>query len=122
MAYDTYLAERIRQVFSDQRCTVHEKKMMGGLCFMLNDKMCCGIHFSKKKETDLLMVRIGEEIAQKVSSREGCLPMDFTGRPMKGYIFVEPSGYDLDEDLNFWIDLCIAFNPMAKASKKRKKT
>ena len=47
------------------------------------------------------MVRISEEIAQKVSSREGCLPMDFTGRPMKGYIFVEPSGYDLDEDLNF---------------------
>ena len=120
MAYDTYLAERIRQIFSDQRCTVHEKKMMGGLCFMLNDKMCCGIHFSKKKETDLLMVRIGEEIAQKVSSREGCLPMDFTGRPMKGYIFVEPSGYDLDEDLNFWIDLCIAFNPLAKASKKSK--
>jgi hypothetical protein len=67
------------------------------------------------------MVRIGEEIAQKVSSREGCLPMDFTGRPMKGYIFVEPSGYDLEEDLSFWIDLCIAFNPMAKASKKRKK-
>jgi len=64
------------------------------------------------------MVRIGEEIAQKVSSREGCLPMDFTRRPMKGYIFVEPSGYYLDEDLNFWIDLCIAFNPMAKASKK----
>ena len=64
------------------------------------------------------MVRIGEEIVQKVSSREGCLPMDFTGRPMKGYIFVEPSGYYLDEDLNFWIDLCIAFNPMAKASKK----
>ncbi len=49
MAYDTYLAERIRQIFSDQRCTVHEKKMMGGLCFMLNDKMCCGIHFRKKK-------------------------------------------------------------------------
>lgn len=64
------------------------------------------------------MVRISEEIAQKVSSREGCLPIDFTGCPMKGYIFVEPSGYDLDEDLNFWVDLCVAFNPMAKASKK----
>lgn len=57
--------------------------------------------FQQKKETDLLMVRISEEIAQKVSSREGCLPIDFTGCPMKGYIFVEPSGYDLDEDLNF---------------------
>ncbi len=66
------------------------------------------------------MVRIGEEIAKKVSSREGCLPIDFTGRPMKVYIFVEPSEYDLDEDLNFWINLCTAYNPMAKASKKRK--
>ena len=47
--------------------------------------------------------------------------MNFTGRPMKGYIFVEPSGYDLNEDLNFWIDLCSVFNPKAKASKKRKK-
>ena len=74
--------------------------------------------FQQKKETDLLMVRIGEEIVPKVSSREGCLPMDFTRRPMKGYIFVEPSGYYLDEDLNFWIVLCAAFNPMAKASKK----
>ena len=70
---------------------------------------------------DLLMVRIGEEMAQEVSSREGCLPMDFTGRPMKGYIFVELGGYDLDEDLNFWIDLCSTFNAMAKVSKKRKK-
>ena len=77
--------------------------------------------FQQKIAIDLLMVRIGEEMAQEVSSREGCLPTDFTGRPMKGYIFVEPSGYDLDEDLNFWIDLCVAFNPMAKASKKRKK-
>ena len=46
--------------------------------------------------------------------------MNFTGRPMKGYIFVEPNGYDLDQDLEFWIDLCIAFNPLAKASKKSK--
>jgi len=67
------------------------------------------------------MVRIGEEMTQEVSSREGCLPIDFTGRPMKGYIFVEPSVFDLDKDLNFWIDLCNDFNPMAKASKKRKK-
>ena len=77
--------------------------------------------FQQKIAIDLLMVRIGEEMAQEVSSREGCLPMDFTGRPMKGYIFVDPSGLDLDEDLNFWIDLCVGFNQMAKASKKRKK-
>ena len=59
-------------------------------------------------------------MAEKVSSRKGCLPMNFTDRPMKGYIFVEPNGYDLDQDLEFRIDLCIAFNPLAKASNKSK--
>ena len=76
--------------------------------------------FQQKKAIDLLMVRIGEEMAQEVSSREGCLPMDFTGRPMKGYIFVEPNGYDLDEDLNFWIDLCIALIQWLKPVKNVK--
>ena len=67
------------------------------------------------------MVRIGEEMTQEVSSREGCLLMNFVGRQIKGYIFVEPSSYDLNEDLNFWIDLWSVFNPKAKASKKHKK-
>ena len=47
--------------------------------------------------------------------------MDFTGRPMKGYVFIDPEGYDLEEDLLFWLDHCIAFNPKAKAAIKRKK-
>jgi len=47
--------------------------------------------------------------------------MDFNGRPMKGYVFIDPEGFDLDEDLLFWLNHCIDFNPMAKAAKKRKK-
>jgi len=73
---------------------------------------------SVKKAINLIMVRIGEEMAQEVSSRDGCLPINFTGRPIKGCIFVVLSGYDLDEDLNFWIDLCNGFNQMAKATQK----
>lgn len=46
--------------------------------------------------------------------------MDFTGRPMKGYIFVTPDGFDSDENLSYWIDLCLLYNPLAKASKKKK--
>jgi len=94
--------------------------MMGGLCFMVDDKMCCGIHYDKSKETDLLMARIGEEAYKTAILREGCHPMDFTGRPMKGYVFVTPDGFDLDVDLEYWIQLCLDFNPLAKSSKKKK--
>ena len=88
---------------------------------MLNDKMCCGIHFDKKRQMDLLMARIGETAAEKLKYKKGCHPMGFTGRPMKGYVFIDPEGFDLDEDLLFWLNHCITFNPMANAAKKRKK-
>ena len=67
------------------------------------------------------MARIGEEAYQQELKKEVCLPMDFTGRPMRGYIFVTPEGWDKEEDLTYWIDLCLAFNPLAKASKSKKK-
>ena len=93
---------------------------MGGLIFMVDDKMFCGIHYCKKKETHLLMARIGEKASTDGLAREGCHPMDFTGRPMKGFVFVTPDGFDRDEDLEYWIQLCFEFNPQATASKKKK--
>ncbi len=120
MAYDEHLADRVRQAFKTEKAAFYEKKMFGGLCFMVDDKMCCGIHFDKKKETDLLMARIGEEASVTAMTKEGCHPMDFTGRPMKGYAFITPDGYDLDNQLTYWIKLCLAFNPFAKPGKKRK--
>ena len=65
---------------------------------MVNDKMACGIHFDKKKQTDLLMARIGEEAHNANIDKEGCHPMDFTGRPMRGYVFVTPDAFDTDEE------------------------
>lgn len=121
MAYDEFLADRVKQIFKEKNTAYFAKKMMGGLVFMVDDKMCCGIHFDKKKNTDLLMARIGEEASVEALQREGCHPMDFTGRPMKGYVFITPDGFDADEDLEHWIQLAINFNPFAKASKKRKK-
>ena len=121
MAYDEYLAERIRQYLTQQKLNFYDKAMMGGRVFMLNDKMCCGIHFDKKKKMDLLMARLGEQKAGALMHKKGCHPMDFTGRPMKGYVFIDLEGFDLDEDLLFWLNHCIDFNPMAKATKKRKK-
>ena len=121
MAYDEHLADRIRQIFQEKHIAFEEKKMMGGLCFMLDEKMCCGIHYDKNREIDLLMARIGEEAYTGAINRNGCHPMDFTGRPMKGYVFVDENGFDDDNDLEFWLQLAIDFNPLAKASKKRRK-
>ncbi len=120
MAYDEFLADRINNVMKERNANYFTKKMMGGLIFMVNDKMACGIHFDKKKETDLLMARIGPDASEVVKDKPGCYPMSFTGRPMKGYVFVAPEAYDMDEDLEYWLDLCLAYNPLAKASKKRK--
>lgn len=94
---------------------------MGGLCFKVDDKMLCGIHIDKKYGDSLLMARIGENAYNKELEKKHCLPMDFTGKPMRGYIFVTPDGFDTENDLSYYINLCLAFNPLAKASKSKKK-
>jgi len=115
MAYNEHLAERIRRNLMEKHIHFEEKEMMGGLCFMVNDKLCIGI----VKEN--LMARVGEHLQKENAGKHGCRPMDFTGRPMKGYVFVSPEGIDRESDLEHWIDLCIQFNPLAKSSKKTKR-
>lgn len=121
MAYDQFLADRINQILKERNVYFGTLKMMGGLCYKVDDKMLCGIHIDKKYGDSLLMARIGEAAYEKHLDRPECLPMDFTGRPMRGYVFVTPDGFDSDQDLAYWIDLCLQFNPLAKSSKKKKK-
>ncbi len=121
MAYDQYTADRIHRSLQERKVDYFAKKMFAGLVFMIDNKMACGIHFDKKKDTDLLMARIGDVASEAALLRAGCHPMDFTGRPMKDFVFVTPEGYDLDEDLDYYLDLCIQFNPLAKASTKKAK-
>lgn len=121
MAYDEYQAERIARVFDERKLHIEEQKMFGGMLFKLDGKMCVGTHIDKRTDVSLLMVRIGDDAYAHNANRTGCHPMDYTRRPMKGFAFITPDGCDLDEDLAYWIDLAIAFNPLAKASKKRKK-
>ncbi len=102
MAYDEGLAERIRQVNED-RPEIVEKKMFGGLAFMLNDYMFCGV------TEDLLMARVGPANYEVSLARPHVREMDFTGRPMNGYVFVEPEGLESDEELRAWVDLCADF-------------
>ena len=121
MAYDEFLADRIKQYFKEQNVNFEAKKMMGGLCFMVDGKMCCGIHFDKKKDCDLLMARVGEDAFEELIDNDKCHPMDFTGRPMKGYTFVTPNGFDADVDLAYYLQKCLDFNPKAKKSLPKKK-
>ena len=121
MAYDEYLADRIRRQLKEKRIHFSEMKMMGGLLFKVDNKMFCGIHIDKKYGDSLLMARIGEDAYETAIKNEHCLPMDFTGRPMRGYIFVTPDGFDTEDDLSHYLDLCLVFNPLARASKSRKK-
>ncbi|HSG67312.1 MAG TPA: TfoX/Sxy family protein [Bacteroidales bacterium] len=113
MAYNEYLAERIKQVFARKGIDTVEKKMMGGICYMVNDKMCAGVI------QDRLMARLDPDIYEEALNKNACRPMDFTGKTMKGFVFVEAEGIDLDEDLEAWIQLCLDYNPKAKSSKKK---
>lgn len=121
MAYDDYLADRIRLALMQKKVAFDELKMMGGLCFKVADKMLCGIHIDKKLNHNLLMARVGEGAYEKAMQEEHVLPMDFTGRPMKGYVFVTPHGIDTDDQLAKWLEMCLVFNPLAKSSKRKKK-
>jgi len=102
MAYDEGLAQRLRDIFQDQK-EVEEKKMFGGLCFMVSKHMCCGIVGEK------LMARIGAEKYEKCLLKKHVQKMDFTGRSMKGMIYIKPDGIAEDEDLNFWVNICMEF-------------
>jgi TfoX/Sxy family transcriptional regulator of competence genes len=116
MAYNDHLADRIRRVFEEKKVhNIEEKKMMGGLTFMVNEKMCIGI----VKED--LMVRLNPELHDASILKTGARTMDFTAKPMRGYIFVNAEGVDKDADLEDWIQLALDFNDIAKASKKTKK-
>ena len=114
MAYAERLADRVRGVFQRRKVAFKEKRMMGGLCFLVANKMCVGV------EKERLMVRLDPEIYEQALKRKGCVPMDFTGRPMRGFVFVKAEGLAADRDLASWFDLALEFNPKAKSSKKRR--
>lgn len=114
MAYNEKLADRVRETLSSIK-KVEEKKMMGGLTFMVNGKMCVGIF------QDELMARIDPEVYEVALSKKGCRAMDFTGRPMIGFVFVSHEGTKSKKDLDQWINLALDYNKKAKASPKKKK-
>lgn len=113
MAYNEALANRVREKFIDLP-NVAEKEMMGGLTFMFNDKMCVGII------KDELMCRIDPEIHESAIEKRGCRTMDFTKKPMKGYVMIDENDMKSQKEFDYWINLAIEFNAKAKSSKKKK--
>jgi TfoX/Sxy family transcriptional regulator of competence genes len=104
MAYDEYLAERIEKVLAEKNVPNEPKKMFGGIAYMINGKMCIGII---KNE---LMARVGPDFHKEALKKGEARTMDFTGKPMEGYVYVSPEGFDNDSQLEFWIDRCLEFN------------
>lgn len=113
MAYDEQLAERVRAVLDGQP-GLTERKMFGGLAFMLAGNMCVGV------EHDRLMVRLGQDLYEEALTRPHAAPMDLTGRPMKGFVFVAPGGISTPAALREWVDLGAQFCRTLPAKKAKK--
>ncbi|RYY99863.1 MAG: TfoX family protein [Chitinophagaceae bacterium] len=116
MAYDTHLADRVRNYLAQYSTqAVEEKEMFRGLAFLVNDKMCINI------SGDRLLCRFDPARQPEVEERPGYLPMIMKGKELAGYCLVEPQGCRSSRDLAWWMQLCLEFNPRAKSSKRKGK-
>lgn len=97
MPHDPHLAERLRHALAGRR-DIQEKKMFGGFCWMLNGNMICGV------EVGRYMFRVGKELEAEALARPGASPMDITGRPMRGFVWVRAEHAD-GKALSDWIEL-----------------
>ena len=113
MESDSFQLDRLRNLLNARRVQWEEKRMFGGNCFMVEDKMCFGTYKGG------LMARVDPEEMAHLLEKEGAAPMIHGGRTMSGFMFVSPEACDADKDLDFWIGKCLEFNPRAKSSKKK---
>jgi TfoX/Sxy family transcriptional regulator of competence genes len=102
MAYDEAVAQRVRKAI-ESRDGLSERKMFGGLCLMLHGNMFAGII------NDELMLRVGPENSDELLAQPGARPMDFTGKPMKGYLYVASSAFATPDGLNQWLGHALSF-------------
>lgn len=102
MAFDEGLATRLREHLEDLS-GVEERRMFGGLAFLVHGHMCCGINGTS------LMLRLGKEGVREALEEPHTRPMDFTGRPLSTMVYVDPEGFEEDEDLAAWVGRAVAF-------------
>jgi TfoX/Sxy family transcriptional regulator of competence genes len=113
MPYDEELAGRVRKSIAGKG-TIEEKKAFGGLSFMMGGKMCVGVQKNR------LMVRIDPEKHDALIKRRGAGPMDFTGRPMRGFLFIDAEGVPDAGSLNFWVNESVEYVHTVQAKKKKR--
>jgi TfoX/Sxy family transcriptional regulator of competence genes len=113
MPFDSPLASRIREALAGQK-KIEEKTMFRGMCFMVNGKMCICV------SNDEMMCRIGPDEYETALEKNGARPMIHNGKTMRGFVFVSPEGYKGKKNFDYWVNACLAFNKIAKASKKGK--
>ena len=101
MPFDPHIAQRLREALKSRQVVV-EKKMFGGYCWMLNGNMLCGV------EVGRFMFRVGKDLEAEALARPGARPMDITGRPMRGFVWVSAEAAD-GEDLEQWLALAERF-------------
>lgn len=112
MAYHEQLANRARELIAERTTDVEERKMFGGLCFLVDDKICVAV------KTDKILVRIAPEIYDDAIEKDGCTPMSKSGTNMTGYLYVDENYLHTQKQLAHWVNLALDFNPRAKSSKK----
>ena len=113
MAFDAVLADRLRNYLKGHTALpITEKKMFGGLAFLVDDKMCVNV------SGDDLMCRFDPEMLAELEQRRGFKPMVMRGKVYKGYCYVSKEGFADSAKFAFWIDLCLKFNVRAKSSKR----
>ncbi|MDD4107310.1 MAG: TfoX/Sxy family protein [Prolixibacteraceae bacterium] len=115
MAYNEYLADRVRSSLRRNHIHFNEKKMFGGICFFVDDKMFAGV---MKEE---LMVRVDPQKQEEYLLEDYCRPLDFTKSRMKGFLYIAPEGIDMEEDLDKWTSRCLEYNPRAWSAKNKKR-
>lgn len=117
MAFDETLAKRVRALLIG-RSGYSERRMFGGIAFMLDGRMCCGVL------NDELVARVDAADYAAALTRPQVRPMDFTGRPMKGYLYIAPAATADDGSLTMWVERCVSFVTAlpAKPPKPKKKT
>lgn len=112
MAYNEKLADRIRELLAEASVNVFEKRMFSGLSFLVNDKMCVSV-----AANDRVLVRLSPADYETAVETNGVEPMLRNGKAMKGYVFVSHSNVNTEKELKHWVDMALAFNPLAKSSK-----